>query len=354
MIGGEGVSKSTKKSNFKISMNLSTATIILISMGIVCIISSNILLNVFTDSFFAKYYATKPFLNIVSTIGNTLFSAGIVSVLVEISTIKNLVSNALENVLQGNISLDSYSNKVLKNINRKIAAKRGGIPLEGVDNSIYSVEPKLIDLLDGLYYNYYNMTYEITLDNNMSVFKKYVILEYEIINEHDKNNKVSHSIRLCNLDKKMTDEEKKASFKIISFIINETDLSDEVEQYKKILPIKDKHSEFQYVVKFERELQHCKKHKIHLEFEYEVPMEDISQIFRLTHPSKAMTHEIYINNDNGTKWSIHGSAFVSFYSKENNSQGFHVKKKHDTHLQISFNNWCIPGAGYVAYLAKKD
>lgn len=109
-----------------------------------------------------------------------------------------------------------------------------------------------------------------------------------------------------------------------------------------------------YAIKFERELQHCKKHTIHLEFEYEVPIYDTSQIFRLTYPCKKMVHEIFVNNENGKPWNIHGAAFVSFYCKENNEHGFHVKQKLDSNLRIEFNNWCIPGAGYVVYLVKNQ
>ena len=155
-----------------------------------------------------KYYATKPILDIINSIGSTLFSAGIVSVLVEISTIKGLVSDALSNVLQGNIPLDSYSDTILGKLNKQIASKRGRVNVDKIDNSIYSVEPKLIDVLDGLYYTYYNMNTEITPDERNGTFKKYITLDYEIINEHDKQNKVAHTIRLYNLSETMTDEEK--------------------------------------------------------------------------------------------------------------------------------------------------
>lgn len=334
-------------------MNLSTATVILILLGIGFVIISQSLLNVLSEDFLKKYYALEPILNIFNTIGGTLFSAGIVSILVEISTIKSLVSDALENVLHGDIPLESYSAKVLQKINKQIAAKRGCVDSDKIDNSIYSVEPKLVELLDGLYYNFYNMTFEITPDEEKGVFRKYVTLDYEVINEHDKDNKISYTIRLHNLKDNMTDTEKKKCFNVKKFTINKTDLTHEAYKYKEIIQIKEKHSEYPYAIKFYRELQHCRKHTIHLEFEYDVPIHDTSQIFRLTYPSKNMLHEVYINNEKGKKWNIHGAAFVSFYCKEDNNNGFHVKQKHDTHLQIAFNNWCIPGAGYATYLVKK-
>lgn len=337
-------------SSYMINMKLSTVTKWITFGGISCIIIVNILTNVLDYEFFKKYYWVKPILDILNTIGGTLFSAGIVSILVEISTIKGIVSDALNNVLEGNVPLGSYSNSVLGKINKKIAAKRGNVGVEKIDNSIYCLEPKLIELLDGLYYTYYNATYEITPDEENGIFKKSVSLDYEIVNEYGKPNHINYTISLCNIDDNMTDEQKKNQFKINSFKINSTDLTNEVDNYKRIIPIKQKHSEYQYAVKFERELQKCKNHKVHIEFEYNVPIEDLSQIFRLTYPSKSMSHEIYINNN--PQWAIHGNAFVSFYCKEDNNNGFHVKQKHNSNLQIEFKNWCIPGAGYVVYLTK--
>lgn len=331
-------------------MKLSTVTICLIVIGLVFVVIANILLNIIPN----KYIGVKPVLDILCTIGSTLFSAGIVSVLVEISTIKSLVSDALDNVLQGNFPLEAYSNQVLKKINKQIAAKRGAVNVDKIDNSIYSVEQKLVELIDGLYYTYYNATYEIIPDEEHGVFKKDVTLDYEVINDCDKDNKIYYTIRLYNIDDNMTDDERKEAFKIKSFVINKTDLTDEADKYKSVIEIKEKHSEYPYAIKFERELQHCKKHTIHLEFEYEVPIYDTSQIFRLTYPCKKMVHEIYVNNKKGRSWNIHGAAFVSFYCKENNDHGFHVKQRYDSNLQIEFNNWCIPGAGYVVYLAKNQ
>lgn len=346
------MAKDSKTKEFNVTMKLSTVTKWLIIGGLLCIIVVNIMMNVISSDVFDNYPILKPFLDIINTIGGTSFSAGIVSVLVEISTIKNLVSDALDSVLQGNFKLDVYSDQVLRKINKQIAAKRGSVAIDKIDDSIYSVEPKLVELLDGLYYTYYNVSYEITPDEENGVFKKYVTLDYMIVNEHEKPNRVAYSIRLYNVDDSMTDEQKKEAFKVKSFRINKTDLTDEADKYKTVFPIKEKHSEYQYAIKFERELQNCKQHNIHLELEYDVPIYDTSQIFRLTYPAKSMVHEIYVNNKKAESWSIHGAAFVSFYCKENNEHGFHVTQKHDADLQIAFRNWCIPGAGYVAYLSK--
>jgi hypothetical protein len=353
--GKKNMAKENEK-KFTIKMKLFTLTIWITIAGVVLIIIGTILLNSFPNEFFKKYFALKPIFDMVVTLGSTLLSAGLVSILVEISTIKGIVSAALKDALDGKFPLEAYSNQVLSKINKRIAAKRGSVGVEKIDDSIYSLEPKLIELVDGLYYNSYNAIYEITPDENNKIFKKNVTLDYEIINEYEKNNYILYRISLYNVSNNMTDEEKKEKFKINSFIINQTDLTSEVENYKTIIPVKEKYSEYQYYVEFKRELQKCKKHKVHIEFEYEVSINDLSQIFRLTHPCKSMVHEIYINNENKNNknnWEIHGAAFVSFYCKENNNNGFHVKQKHSSDIEIQFNNWCIPGAGYVVYLNQK-
>lgn len=336
-------------------MNLSTTTIIIISLGILCVLVANILLNAFSEEFLKKYYATKPILDFVNAIGSTLLSAGIVSILVEISTIKGLVSDALDNVLEGDIPLDSYSNSKLEHINNLIAAKRGDVDYNFIKNSIYSIEPKLIGILNGLYYEYYNANYIIIPDQKNGIFKKNVTLDYKIMNLFDMDNKVSHSIALYDIIPNMTEEMRKKKFKVSKFKINNTDLSTEVDKYIKIVNVTEQDSSYQYIVKFERELQHCKSHKIHIEFDYEVTISDISQIFRLSYPCKSTNHNIHIQNikNSNGDWMIVGTAFTSFYYDKNNDQGMHIKRPIDTNIQICFDDWCIPGAGYSVYFVPK-
>ena len=339
-----------ERSNFDITIKLSTATKFMVVLGLFFIIIP----NVFSDNLLKKYFILASSLDIVEIIGSTLFSAGVVSVIVEISTIKNLVENALNNVLLGDLPLNSYSDERLKKINESIAAKRGKVDENYIQESIYSLEPRLIGLLNGLYYNYYNAHYVITPDENKGVFKKNVTLDYEIINKFEKNNKICHYISLYDME--CNGSEKSRSFKVTNFKINKTDLTSEVDKFIQYNEINNSTSPYQYCVKFERQLQNCISHKVKLEFEYEVPIDDISQIFRMTLPCKRTEHTIYMKNDiNGSNtWKIHGTAFTSFYcSNDESENGFHVEQKVDTNLKINFKNWCIPGTGYVVYFSKK-
>lgn len=167
------------------------------------------------------------------------------------------------------------------------------------------------------------------------------------------DNKVCHIVALCNSIPNMDNETRKEKFKVTKFTINNTDLSSEVENYIEIINVTEKSSSYQYMIKFERELQHCISHKIHIELEYEVPISDISQTFRLSYPCKSINHNIHVKNIKNENWTIVGTAFTSFYYAQKNNRSMHVKRPVDTNIAIQFDTWCIPGAGYSVYLVKK-
>lgn len=356
MIGGIYVMSRKHNNNneeFTASIKISTLTKFMVVIGLCGIIFSN----------YIKIDNINDWRNIVlkifETISSTLFSAGLVSVVVEISTINSIVDKALNKIFKGDIPLESYSNERLKHINKLIAAKRGNVQTDFIPNSIYSVEPQLIDILNGLYYEYYNAIYLITPDEKNGVFHKNVKLDYEIKNLFDIDNKVCHKIALYDNVSNSEEKERHKCFNVKSFKINSTDLSNEVEEYIKILDNKDENSSYNYIVQFERKLQHCKSHKIHIEFEYDVPISDISQIFRLSYPCKSTKHSIYIINDYNmsdnqqSEWSIVGTGFTSFYYNGSPKKELRVKRHVDTNMEISFDDWCIPGAGYSVYFIKK-
>ena len=337
---------------FTASIKISTLTQLMVIIGLFGIILPN----------YIKIDNVNDWRNIIlkifETISSTLFSAGLVSVVVEISTINSIVDKALNKIFKGDVPLESYSNDRLEHINNLIAANRGNVQIDFIPNSIYSVEPQLIDILNGLYYEYYNATYILTPDEKNGVFKKNVTLDYEIKNLFDKDNKVCHKIALYDNVSEIQEERGKC-FHVNSFKINNTDLSSEANKYIKILDNKDRNSSYDYIVQFERELQHCKSHKIHIEFDYEVLMSDISQIFRLGYPCKSTQHSIYIINDHNmsgnqqSKWSIVGTGFTSFYYNGSPKKELRVKRPVDTNIEITFDDWCIPGAGYSVYFIKK-
>lgn len=293
----------------------------------------------------------------ISAVGTTLASAGMVSIFVEISTIKGIVADALKNVLRCEFPLESYSNDFLKTLTNNIAAQRLKVDEEDVEHSIYNaMEERLLKAAEGLYYDYHNSTVYIYPTEKDGVFRKKVRLDYCIMNKYANPNKIFHQFSLYKIKDNMSEQEKKNNFKVNEFFINDTNLLDECEKYKRIDNIpNNENSTYQYNVCFERALQACKKHRVKLEFEYNVPITDLTQVFKITLPCKRLKHTLIMEDEvGGSKWGLQASAFTSFFcSSDDKDSGFEVEHKNDKVTTINFDNWIIPGAGYVAYFSKK-
>ena len=149
------VRKSNKK-DLIVSIKLKSAEIFMVIIGFVDVVACTLILKLPQSNFWKEHFIFKIILDIFNVVGTTILSAGLVSVVLEVSTIKKYVSDALKNVLNTDFPLDSYSDKNLSILNKKIAAKLGKVNEEFIVDSIYKLEENLIELLDGLYYKYYN------------------------------------------------------------------------------------------------------------------------------------------------------------------------------------------------------
>ena len=289
----------------------------------------------------------NPFFN---TIGMTLLSAGFVSVVVELSTIQNVIDKAIANIMNAEFPINHFSDEKLNYINKRVAAARCKTDLEFIQNSIYELEPYMIESIRGLYYNYHNMKQIINPDEANGCFIKEMKYTYEVINRFELENRVRHTFKLYNLKPNMTKDELMQEFKVSEFKINSTDLIDEAEKYFTFEELgKNSGEGYDYLVVFCRKLQACKKHKVVIQFEYKTPIYDTTSAFKLLLPSKSIEHKIFIKNERNaaTEWKIHGNAYTSFFCGNNNENGFSVSNDLDTNMTIKFEKWCIPGAGYV-------
>ena len=98
---------------------------------------------------------------IVEVIGTTLLSAGLVSVIVEISTIKSLVFNAFRNILSGDLILDGLNKNALMKLKYNIVLKLLDNPKKDLNNSPYKYENNLLHSVNEKYYEHHNITYHI-------------------------------------------------------------------------------------------------------------------------------------------------------------------------------------------------
>lgn len=295
------------------------------------------------------------FENICGNIGMTLFSAGLISLILEVSTIKSVVNAALKDILNCSVPLDAYSDEKLCELNNRIAATRLSVDEKFIKKSVYKMQENLLQISNGLFYEYHNVKCYITPDEANNVFHKKVIMTYKIINKFNNNNVIQHDFSLFDTEPQMSDERRKEKFRVNTFRVNQTDLMHEVENCISITPIpKKENSVYQYEVKFFRGLQKCKEHTIHLEFEYDVPISDLTQVFKVVLPCNRLEHTVILTsktNSTINNWKLIASAFTSFYCSKSEESGFDVEIE-PGYVKVNFKDWTIPGAGYVIFFNK--
>lgn len=222
-----------------------------------------------------------------------------------------------------------------------------------LENSIYSLEPYINNLLDGLYYEYHKADIHIIPDDNRNVFIKKVHIRYCIINNFSLSNKIK--LHITFEDDTKTEELRKQNLHIKKFKVNETDLISEVESLKRIEYIEDEyHNIYSYAVAFERRLQECKRHVVDIMYEYEVANSDLTHSLKVIYPCRKINHKIFLDGDFLPKWQLSLNGFASFFSI--NSELEHNFKddeltKHSA--EVLFDYWTLPGTGYVVSLNKK-
>lgn len=139
---------------------------------------------------------------IVEVIGTTLLSAGLVSVIVEISTIKSLVSNAFRNILSGDLILDGLNKNALMKLKYNIVLKLLDNPKKDLNNSPYKYENNLLNSVNEKYYKHHNITYHITPDEQNNCFHIKTKIDYKIINKQLKDNYFEVRLKLFHLENK--------------------------------------------------------------------------------------------------------------------------------------------------------
>ena len=146
-----------------------------------------------------------------------------------------------------------------------------------------------------------------------------------------------------------------------AFVMNEMKINNSIiNNYKDIMEVCETHETYDayydYKLKIIMNLGHEKSYKVKLNYEFDVPIIDVSQSYKISLPCKSLEHEINILEDKGTgqKWEICAVAFTSFYIKQDEDNStFSVKQSRDDQATVSFNDWTIPGAGYVMTYKKK-
>ena len=338
----------SKRNNEEIQIKTSVSffTIILLIFSIVIYLSS-----VLPDW---KFNGHVVVMQIVETIGITLFSVGSVSLILEISSIKSFIKNSILELFQGEFPLDSLSNNRLDDLHIKSASLRtvSKMNTDELKKSIYVFEKRLLDCADEIYHEYHKQ--KCTIDILKDRFHKKYEMDYKLINKHGYDNKIDFSLMLFS-DKTITDANISELIDISRFEVNGNDYLSEIKNCLSLEPVERGNSKkYDYKINFNFDLGKDKSNKVKMSIEYDVPLDDLSQVYKISRASKRLTHEVFINkNETKVEYQLNANAFTAFFVSGNSEDSyFSVEQSVPKHIKISFDDWVVPGAGYVVNLIK--
>ncbi len=339
-----------KSDNLELTLKISTITKWMMFGGLLLIVFSKI-----TSSYLEDVNIIKSILSIIEVIGTTLLSAGLVSVIVEISTIKSLVSNAFKNILCGNFALDGLSMDTLNIIKKNIVVKTLDLKNRDLLNTPYKYEKNLLNCVNEKYYDYHNVTYHITPDSKNNCFHIKTKIDYSIVNKNLIDNNFEVRLKLYKIPDSEKDYRITNNFSA-SVIINDKKIP--ISDILSIEPVTHNSESTYYNCKIRifKELEHT-KNKIKAELNYDVPMFDSCQSFKISAPCKNIEHKFYINKDSTTneEWMIQANAYSTFYHRQDEEgSNYKVEQNVDDSLIIRYTDWALVGNGYCVFYQKKS
>ncbi len=332
--------------NFGVEVKVSTIT-----KSMVCFGLAGIIIPKFINS---ENNIFSTILNIIEIIGTTLFSSGLVSVIVEISTIKNLVTHAFRNILCGDFELDGLNQNALITLKNKIASKLVDVNEKNILNSPYKYEKKLLDMVNEKYYEHHNITYHITPDENNGCFHVRTIIDYHIVNKNQIENYFEVRLKLYKIPNANSDSDIGNNFEV-KIKINKENI--DTNDVLSIEPVTHQGESTYYDSKviIYKDLKGV-RNKIRAEILYDVPLFDICQSFKISAPCKNIEHKFYINKDvqTGQEWMIQANAYSTFYHRQDEEESnYKVEQNVDDSLIIRFKDWALVGNGYCVFYQKK-
>lgn len=347
-----------------VEVNLSTKSfmIILIVLGI--------LIHVLVQNYIDLCCNTKEnintnykiFLEIIKILSDTAISTGVLSLFLGITSIKSNLKECVidtykdleSHILSCDFNLSNYDNNTLNVLCKKIVVQQlnlNNFSYDKLDDTIYVLEKNLRDLI-GLFYEYDEMDVMLIPDLRNNIIKKRVRMEYSIINYYKVENKIGFSIQY-NKNKSL----QKNDVNITHFQINGTVYDKEqIDTFTSVNPKEDSNGDTYYVFEFHKNLDHqCEKHVVYISLEYDLPIDDLTHSFKLPLPSKRMNHNFAVSGDDSSKWRLNTHAFTSWFNKNSPfEKEFRVIAHSPQSVEIKFNHWTLPGAGYVVSLSNEN
>lgn len=331
-----------KNINFKFSPKAVCAIFFIIGVALIAISSVNF------DNPFAWWSSWGK--SAANNAGTTMLVAGIISFLMEVSTLKSFFQDSMKNILNDKFPFEAYSTENLINFRNSLSAYLTGENFENDElnkNTIYSYEDKLLELSKSKYYDFHNAKYTVYPNEENGLIRINADVEYRIINKFNEKNEIKFKTKTYALKGGNGEN----NFSLQKLIINGQETpTDNLVKIEKIDKQEDSNF-YDYKVKIIKDLGKGKNVSVHMKYEYNIPIHDRLQSYKITLPCRKMEHEIRIK---GT-WNLRGSAYTAFYVKQDNSDcKFKVEQSGSDTIRIKFNDWVFPGSGYSIYYDKNN
>ena len=339
--------------NKKIEIRVSpiVACIFMIAIGVILVI-----LSYYKFSAPLNWWITwgKPTSN---SIGTTLIASSVVSIILEFSNMRKLYQDSLKDILNADFPLEAYSKEYLEKFQLKLVLaicnkENVGITEEYLNGSIYNAyESQLRDSTIDIYYEYLNSNYHIIPNEKEGIFNIRAEVTYKIVNKYGKDASVRFRAKTYSLDERST----KNDFAMKLFQINDRKIDPRAYIKKEPIPQKEYLNYYNYKITVEKPLKDGKKNVVKMQYEYNVPIFDCLQSYKVTFPCKRININFRIHEDRQTKakWRLQAVAFAAYYNKQREADSkFKVEQNEDDSVKINFDEWVFPGSGYVVTFIK--
>ena len=295
--------------------------------------------------------------NVANTVGTTLMASCVISFFLELSNINSILQKILGNILGDDFPLDAYSIENLEKFKYRICTyqSKEGMKKEQLANSIYKYEKRLLELSNGIYYDYHNLRYFIEPNEEKGIFRVDAVIEYKIVNKFGDDNEMRFKIRTYTISDSEPKKDYENNFLLKKFEINGETVKDPQIEIERI----DKETDsnyYDYKVKIRKKFGNQKNVTVKMEYTYNMPIRDQLQSYKITLPCKRLEHQIKIKPDavSKTPWEVKTNAFTAFYYRQKDADcKFKVDQNGSDYTRIVYDDWIIPGGGYVLYFGKK-
>jgi hypothetical protein len=277
--------------------------------------------------------------SVLTEVGIALIILGGVTLTLEFVDITNFFIDKLTHILVNDGFIDKVDKDQLirlkKHIEQKLYFKDQTVDPKSF---LHFVQDEVTPLLESCYYNDYSNYIDCKVQDNY--FKKIIHRRYEIINPNKEPEKMDISVN--NEMYKIPGIDNNEIFKIMSLKVDKVDkTSNFILEYKDLENIDSTYNlnvtgSYSYTVE--------DKSVVEFTFQTITPLSDIQFINSIVKPCKTYSSTFILNADD--TYSLTGNAFGFMEKKKL------IKTKLSKGFALKFNNWALPGDGFIFTIIK--